>query len=107
MKPNVCNDCGLNWEPTLFARTFLASWFSILVLAVAFNITKNEFWKSDAGAVVFFSFMALLFVAPAIGWYVKPYKVWGGSLMVRRIINYGCLGTMALVIVFYFINANN
>lgn len=105
MSPNVCHDCGLKWEPTLFVRIFLPSWVLVLALAVVSGATKNEFWKSDLGAVVLFSYLALLLIAPTVGWYLHPYKVWGGSELVRKLVNYGCLGSMLVVAVFYYTNA--
>lgn len=105
LSPNECNDCGLKWEPTIFFRVFLATWVSILALSVLTGSTNNEFFKSDFGAVVVFSYLALLFIAPAISWYIHPYKVWGGSDKLLKAINFGCMGSMIFVMVLYYANA--
>lgn len=105
LSPNECNDCGLKWEPTVFLRVFLSAWISILVLSVITGAIKNEFFKSDFGVVVVFSFLTLLFIAPAINWYIHPYKVWGGSDILRKAVNFGCIGSIVLVAVLYYANA--
>jgi hypothetical protein len=104
LSPNECNDCGLRWEPTWFSRIFLAAWCSILGLVVSTGLSKSEFFKSNLGAAAIFGYLALLFIAPVISAYVQPYKPWGGSAVTRKIVNYGCIGAMLVVMGVYYAN---
>ena len=105
LSPNECSDCGLKWEPTWFARIFLAFWIVTFALAVSYGIHKNEFFQSPLGIVIVFGYLSLVFVAPIISAFIQPYKPWGGSVLARKIVNYGCLGAMLIVMGVYYANA--
>ena len=103
--PNSCKECDFQWEATIFIRLFFAVWILGLGAATITNIAKSEFFKSDSGAVVAFTYLGLLFLAPIISQRIAPFKIWGGSVMARKVVNFTCMGLIALFVVLYYVNA--